>query len=121
MRWGVRMPATTSSPCAFGRNSPYSPRSPLPGLREKSTPVPLSSPRLPNTIAMMMHAVPMSWEIPWNSRYVMARGLFQELNTASTAALSSTQGSSESGSPVVSWMIPLNSPMSSCSASGSSS
>ena len=33
------MPATTSSPCAFRRNSPYSSCSPVDGLRVKQTPV----------------------------------------------------------------------------------
>ena len=37
---GVRMPATTSSPCAFSRNSPKSTRSPVAGSRVKQTPVP---------------------------------------------------------------------------------
>ena len=35
---GVRMPATTSSPCALTRNSPKSARSPVDGLRVKQTP-----------------------------------------------------------------------------------
>ena len=35
---GVRMPATTSSPCALGRYSPYSFFSPVAGLRVKHTP-----------------------------------------------------------------------------------
>ena len=37
---GVRMPATTSSPCALTRNSPYRRRSPVDGSRVKQTPVP---------------------------------------------------------------------------------
>ena len=36
---GVRMPATTSSPWAFRRYSPYSSGSPVDGLRVKATPV----------------------------------------------------------------------------------
>src|SRR6266550_2878710 len=34
---GVRMPATTSSPCAFGRYSPKKRCSPVDGLRVKAT------------------------------------------------------------------------------------
>ena len=64
MRWGVRTPATTSSPWAFTRNSPYSIFSPVAGLRVNSTPVPESGPRLPNTIDMMTQPVPRSWEMP---------------------------------------------------------
>jgi hypothetical protein len=37
---GVRMPATTSSPWAFCKNSPKSIFSPVAGLRVKQTPVP---------------------------------------------------------------------------------
>ena len=55
---GVRTPATTSSPCAFIRNSPNSFFSPVAGLRVKATPVPLSSPMLPNTIDWTLTAVP---------------------------------------------------------------
>ena len=57
---GVRMPATTSSPCALTRNSPKKRRSPLEGSRVKQTPVPELSPRLPNTMAMTVTAVPQS-------------------------------------------------------------
>ena len=55
---GVRMPATTSSPCAFIRNSPYSFFSPVAGLRVKATPVPEVSPILPNTMDCTFTAVP---------------------------------------------------------------
>ena len=60
---GVRMPATTSSPWAFRRNSPYSTRSPVDGSREKQTPVPEVSPRLPKTIWQMLTAVPSESEM----------------------------------------------------------
>jgi hypothetical protein len=48
---GVRMPATTSSPWALMRNSPYSRLSPVDGLRVNATPVAEFSPMLPNTMA----------------------------------------------------------------------
>ncbi len=57
---GVRMPATTSSPCALVRNSPYSSAVPVAGLRVNATPVAQSSPRLPNTIACTLTAVPIA-------------------------------------------------------------
>ena len=46
-----RKPATTSSPWASRRNSPYRWFSPVDGLREKRTPVPEVGPRLPKTMA----------------------------------------------------------------------
>ena len=58
MSCGVRMPATTSSPWALIRNSPYSLLSPVEGLRVKATPVAEVSPMLPNTIAWTLTAVP---------------------------------------------------------------
>ena len=57
---GVRMPATTSSPCALGSHSPKSFFSPVDGSRVNATPVALVSPRLPKTIACTLHAVPQS-------------------------------------------------------------
>ena len=57
---GVRMPATTSSPCALVRYSPKSARSPVLGLRVNATPVPESSPMLPKTISITLTAVPQS-------------------------------------------------------------
>ena len=57
---GVRMPATTSSPCALARNSPYSSFAPVDGLRVNATPVPERSPLLPKTICTTLTAVPMS-------------------------------------------------------------
>ena len=42
--------ATTSSPCAFVKNSPKRPFLPVAGSRVKATPVPQSSPMLPNAI-----------------------------------------------------------------------
>ena len=59
MGCGVRMPATTSSPWAFTRNSPKNSRVPVAGFRVKPTPVAERSPVLPNTIAWTLTAVPM--------------------------------------------------------------
>ena len=42
--WGVRIPATTSSPWALDRNSPKNRRSPVDGSRVNATPVPEVSP-----------------------------------------------------------------------------
>ena len=58
--WGVRMPATTSSPCALIRYSPLKRFSPVAASREKATPVAELSPMLPNTIACTDTAVPHS-------------------------------------------------------------
>ncbi|OAV74096.1 hypothetical protein Barb7_02453 [Bacteroidales bacterium Barb7] len=61
---GVRIPATTSSPCALIRYSPLNTSSPLPASREKQTPVADVLPILPNTIACTFTAVPHSAGIP---------------------------------------------------------
>ena len=55
---GVRIPATTSSPCALTRNSPNSFGSPVDGFRVKTTPVAESSPMFPYTMVMTFTAVP---------------------------------------------------------------
>ena len=55
---GVRTPATTSSPCAFIKNSPISFFSPVAGSRVNATPVPDVSPMLPNAIICTLTAVP---------------------------------------------------------------
>ena len=68
MGCGVRMPATTSSPCAFTRNSPKKRRSPDDGSRVKQTPVPDVSPRLPKTMAITVTAVPQSSGRRWMRR-----------------------------------------------------
>jgi len=65
---GVRMPATTSSPCALIRYSPYTPGSPVDGSRVKQTPVAERSPLLPNTICITFTAVPRSSEMPYVRR-----------------------------------------------------
>ena len=62
---GVRMPATTSSPWALVRYSPYSSLVPSNVLRVNATPVPESSPMFPNTIVTTFTAVPRSWAIFW--------------------------------------------------------
>ena len=98
--WGVRMPATTSSPWAFRRYSPYSSGSPVEGLRVKATPVAESSPMLPNTICTTLTAVPRSSAMWYSRRYVRARGVFHDWNTASIDRDSCTCGSCGNGSPV---------------------
>ena len=62
------MPATTSSPWALTRKSPYSPVAPVAGSRVKPTPVPEVSSRLPNTMACTLTAVPRSWAIRSRTR-----------------------------------------------------
>ena len=61
----VRMPATTSSPWALVRYSPNSVFSPVFGSRVNATPVPESSPMLPNTIVTTFTAVPRSSAMSW--------------------------------------------------------
>ena len=64
----LRMPATTSSPWALTRKSPYSPLVPVAGSRVKPTPVPELSSRLPNTMACTLTAVPRSWAMRSRTR-----------------------------------------------------
>ncbi len=64
----LRIPATTSSPWALTRKSPYSPVAPVAGSRVKPTPVPDSLSRLPNTMAWTLTAVPRSWAIRSRTR-----------------------------------------------------
>ena len=52
------------------------------GSRVKPTPVPDASPRLPNTIAMTVTAVPHSSGTPWMRRYSVAFLANQESKTA---------------------------------------
>ena len=54
------MPATTSSPCAFIKYSPYNSFIPFDGFLVKATPVPDLSLRLPKTIAWIVAPVPHS-------------------------------------------------------------
>ncbi len=56
--FGVLIPATTSSPWALNKYSPNNVFSPVDGFLEKATPVPQSSPMLPNTIDWTFTAVP---------------------------------------------------------------
>ena len=65
----------------------------------KATPVPEVSPILPNTIDCILTAVPRSLDISFNLRYIIALGLFQDLNTASTASISCFLGSCGKSSP----------------------
>jgi hypothetical protein len=115
MGWGVRMPATTSSPCALTRNSPKNFRDPVDGSRVNATPVAQSSPMLPKTMDCTVTAVPQSSGMALSLRYVMARGLIQLPNTAPTAPQSCSQGSSGNIFPLVRticlncWTRPLRS------------
>ena len=68
------------------------PCSPVDGSRENRTPVPLSSPMLPNTIAWTLTAVPISSSILLILRYSIARGFIQLSNTAMMAARSCAVG-----------------------------
>ena len=65
---GVRTPATTSSPCAFMRNSPISFFSPVAGSRVKATPVPELSFKLPNAIICTLTAVPQEYGMSLSRR-----------------------------------------------------
>ena len=58
----------------------------------KATPVPLVSPRLPNTIVQMFTAVPRFCGIRSRRRYSRARSVFHELNTARIAMSSCSRG-----------------------------
>ena len=99
---GVLIPATTSSPCAFIRNSPYILFSPVAGFLENATPVPQSSPIFPNTIIWIFTAVPQSPGISFNLLYLIALGLFQDLNTASIHSNSKAFTSCGNAEPV--WL-----------------
>ena len=65
---GVRVPETTSSPCAFARKSPLRTFSPVRQSRVNATPVPESFPMLPYTMATTFTAVPMSSGMLWTRR-----------------------------------------------------
>ena len=97
MCFGVRMPATTSSPCALIRYSPIGASSPVAPSRVNATPVPDSSPMLPYTIEQTLTAVPSRPVTLLIWRYLTARSLFQLPNTALTAASSCSNGSCGKG------------------------
>ena len=82
---GVLIPATTSSPWAFGNHSPKKTFSPVEGFRVKATPVPQFFPRFPKTIACTFTAVPIEEEIFSKDLYSFALFPFQLSNTAATA------------------------------------
>ena len=105
------MPATTSSPCALIRYSPNRRLPPSPGSRVKTTPVALSLPMLPNTIATTLTAVPsaMSAVMPSSLRYTTARSPIQLPNTARTAISSCRWGSDGNRLPECFSHIRLNS------------
>ena len=105
---GVRTPATTSSPCAFVRNSPNRPFSPVAGSRVNATPVPQSSPMLPNAIICTLTAVPHEYGISLSRRYTLALGLSHERNTAFTASINCSFGSDGKSEPIFSLYSALN-------------
>ena len=105
---GVRTPATTSSPCAFVRNSPNRPFSPVAGSRVNATPVPQSSPMLPNAIICTFTAVPHEYGISLSRRYTFALGLSHERNTALIASISCSFGSVGKSLPIFSLYSALN-------------
>ena len=88
----MRIPATTSSPCAFSRKSPKKIFSPVEGSRVKQTPVPESSPVFPNTICTTFTAVPRSPVIFSTRRYVTAFSPIHDSNTAPIAPQSCSIG-----------------------------
>src|SRR4030042_1383579 len=94
------MPATTSSPCSFMRHSAKNFFCPVDGSLVKPTPVPELSPRLPNTIDWMLHAVPRLSGISFNFLYLAALSPNHEPKTALTAFFSCSKGSVGKSSPV---------------------
>ena len=104
---GVLIPATTSSPWAFTRNSPLKIRSPVAASRVKATPVADVSPMLPNTMACTFTAVPHSSGILLSLRYSLALSFIQLSNTASTAPHSCSRASVGKSLPVRFFTIAL--------------
>ena len=82
------MPATTSSPWAFGNHSPKKIFSPVEGFLVKATPVPQSFPRFPKTIACTLTAVPIEEDIFSKLLYSLALFPFQLSKTAAIAPYS---------------------------------
>ena len=78
------------------------------GSRVKATPVPLVSPRLPNTMVQMLTAVPRSCGIRSRRRYSRARSVFQELKTARIAMSSCSRGCCGNSGPECSRIASLN-------------
>ena len=118
---GVRTPATTSSPCALVRNSPKRPFSPVAGSRVNATPVPQSSPMLPNAIDCTLTAVPHEYGMSLSRRYTFALGLSHERNTALIAPISCSFGSAGKSFPIFSLYSALNCPASALRSSAVSS
>ncbi len=69
------------------------------GSRLWATPVPEALPRLPNTIACTVAAVPQSSGMPCTARKATARALLQERKMAPMAAKSWVRASCGKGSP----------------------
>ncbi len=68
-----------------------------------ATPVPERAPRLPNTMACTLTAVPPRFVMPWILRYLTARSLSHEPNTAAIDRSSCSHGSSGNACPV--WAL----------------
>mmetsp|Transcript_19688 Transcript_19688/g.39955 ORF Transcript_19688/g.39955 Transcript_19688/m.39955 type:complete len:204 (-) Transcript_19688:44-655(-) len=100
---GVRMPATTSSPCASMRNSPKSSLVPELGSRVKQTPVPLVSPMLPYAMAWTLTAVPSKPLMFSTSRYLTARAPIHPRKTADMASLSCSRTFSGKVRPLLTY------------------
>ncbi len=78
------------------------------GLRVNATPVPDVGPMLPNTIICTFTAVPRSSGIRSIRRYVTARCVFHDRNTASIASRSCATGSDGNSCPVASLYMSRN-------------
>mmetsp|Transcript_58391 Transcript_58391/g.142801 ORF Transcript_58391/g.142801 Transcript_58391/m.142801 type:complete len:326 (+) Transcript_58391:1457-2434(+) len=96
---GVRIPATTSSPCALMRYSPSISFFPVEGQRENATPVPELFPAFPKTMTCMLQAVPIRPLMFLISRYFTARVEFQLPKTALMADFNCCFGSSGNSNP----------------------
>ena len=75
------------------------PGSPVVGFLVNATPVPDRSPRLPNTIAWTVAAVPSDSSIPSTARYRTARGAVHDSNTTLTDCSIWCMGSAGTSNP----------------------
>ena len=105
----MRTPATTSSPCAFTRNSPLNLRSPVAASRVKATPVAEVSPMFPKTMHCTFTAVPHSSGILFRRRYSFARSFIQLSKTANIAPQSCSRASVGKVFPVCFCTVALKS------------
>ena len=84
--------------------------SPVAGSLVKATPVPQSSPMLPNAIDCTFTAVPHENGISLSRLYTLALGLSHERNTALIAPMSCSLGSSGKSTPILALYSALNWP-----------